>query len=267
MLTHCPECQKELSTAATVCPHCGAPVDHGMVKQQQQPQIPQQPIAAPPKSHFLRNCLLCGCLLAVLAGVAVFALPVYMVAQIQKSVVQKADAPALAAKVAPGVAAPPGYEIKGGIDFAMFGIKAEGVAIAPTDVELGKGKEPKTLLAFGAFSGKTQSKEQIHDQVEKFLTQMSQGGGAGAGGQRGSTKIVTQEEVDVNVGPGTDTVKAMHMVTEDERSQKRMTEWIVVVDDYDNEFGYLIVAGMGSEKEFDEAAFKAFLKTVNPKKK
>src|SRR5581483_6712976 len=95
MLTHCPECQKELSTAATQCPHCGAPVNQGQLAGggapvarpvtpgyaqpgYAQPGYPQgagQP-PEPPKGHFWRNCCLVGCLVTVLlcggSGVAFY---------------------------------------------------------------------------------------------------------------------------------------------------------------------------------------------------
>lgn len=261
MLTHCPECKGELSTAANNCPHCGAPVNHGQLAARGGP--PQQLGAPPPKqSHFLRNCLACGCLLFVLLVAAVVGIPAYMFSQIKNSMVDKAGAPALAAAVAPGVQPPTGYELKGGANFAMFGIKAKGVFMAPVGVELGNGQPPKTLLAFGAFSGKNQTKEQIHEQVEKFLTQMAQGGQGG--GQGGRTKVVSQGEEDLPIGPGgASTVKALHIVGEDDRGQ-RTTQYLVLLDDYENEFGYLIVAGLGTEKDFDVDALKGLLKTVKP---
>jgi hypothetical protein len=139
LLTHCPECQGELSTAATTCPHCGVPVDHGKAAQ------PAKPAA---QSHTLRNCLACGCVLVVLLTVAGVFAAVTFAKRLAASAVSQKDAPALAAKIAPGTQPPPSYELKGGLDFNMFGWKAQCVAIGP------QGKNGNTVILTGAFSGR-----------------------------------------------------------------------------------------------------------------
>src|SRR5271169_4849996 len=140
MLTHCPECQQELSTAASQCPHCGAPVDHGKVagggssSPVARPVSPggyAQPAGAPPgppQSHCFRNCLIVGCVVLVLFGIGFFVLVSMFVSNIQKSITTD---PALMAadgqSMAPEASIPAGYEGYKGIDINFFGFfKAKG---------------------------------------------------------------------------------------------------------------------------------------------
>jgi hypothetical protein len=248
MLTHCPECNGELSTAAAACPHCGAPVAQGKIAQ-------PEPIVVQKKSHFLRNCLICGCFLALLGGAALVALPVYMVNQLKAAVVTAADTPVLAAEIAPGTAPPQGYEWKGGVNFSMFGFKAKGVCVAPKGA-LGGGQ---SFIVSGGFSQKRTSKEEIHDAVTKFLQAMETGPKTG---HSGSTTIISHVEEELPIGAGTETVKAQHMVSEDDETKKRATEYVVILDKFPNEFGHLVIVGIGPETGFDLDGFKAFLKTV-----
>lgn len=45
-LTKCPECKKEVSTLATICPHCGAPVETNEVKEEKTTAV-EQPTTEP----------------------------------------------------------------------------------------------------------------------------------------------------------------------------------------------------------------------------
>src|SRR5688572_27563330 len=143
-LINCRECQKQVSTAATQCPHCGAPVSAGApaasaapmalpapnqgYPQQPQAGYPQQPgypqggygqQPPPPKSNCLRNCLILGCLLVILAGCTFFGGMYYIAQRVFKWT--PADVTALGQELAPGATAPPGFKAAAGINWDLFG--------------------------------------------------------------------------------------------------------------------------------------------------
>jgi hypothetical protein len=223
------------------------------------PPVGEPPIAGPKKSHFLRNCLACGCILGLLGVVAFFVLAASIEGLMKKSVVEAKAVPALAAQVAPGTVPPPGTEYKKSVDFSLVWLAAKVVCVAPT----GQGK-PGTILLYGGFSQKSKTREQLQEQVQKILGAIE--ASSASQDPDAQTKVVSTVEEELPVGTGTDTVKAVHMVTEDQKTKDREVEYFVVLDPYDNEFGYLLVAAVGKQTTFDVEILKAFLKTVTLKK-
>lgn len=278
MLVNCPECQKQVSTSATQCPHCGAPVSSGppMAKpvnpgypQQPQPGYPQQagypqpgfaPGAPqqppPPQSHCLRNCLILGCILTLLAIVAVVAVPVYMVKKLASSFTQDpVAATALGQKVAPGATPPAGYEPKFGIDFNMFGQKIQG-----TFISSGKGQDinpnADTIIAWGALNQKKSS----HELQDSFQQALAAKKGQPNDPNAPKEKVDSTEEVEFTIA-GQPT-KVLHMVATDQQSGKKLSYYFVVLDGWNNEFGWLGVGAVGPDDKFDLEGFKAFLASL-----
>jgi hypothetical protein len=241
MLTHCPECQKELSTAATQCPHCGAPVNQGAMAG----GAPMgQPVAGPPQSHCLRNCLIGGCVLVVLIGIGFFAATAMVVSKIKSSFTDDpAQVAAIGQSVAPGATTPPGYAAKG-VDIDWFGVKAKGVFLTK-----GVSNAGDSIIGYGALAGKKMNKDDVRATFERALEQQGHS-------KSGSQQVEKQEEVEFDVG-GQPT-KVLHTISTDQ-SGKRLTQYVVVLDDWNNEFGYLGVVGMGLEDKFDLDGFKSVL--------
>jgi hypothetical protein len=279
MLTTCPECQKELSTAATQCPHCGAPVSHGHLSGGEsgkppmakavpqaypaqpgypQPGYPQagypQPGGPPqqPKSNCLRNCLIFGCLLVFLGIAAFVGLTWYAATVLKQSVATTpAEIAAIGQKVAPGATTPTGYTEKFGLNVNMFGQKWQGAFISN-----GSGDpNESTIIAWGALNVKPQDKKQLEDSFEKAL-QAGQGGG-GRNGPNSAKKIDLEETVELQIGG--EAHKVLHMVATDQNSGAKTESYFVILDPWNNEFGWLGVGASGPEGKFDLDGFKAFL--------
>jgi hypothetical protein len=264
MLTHCPECNGQLSTDAATCPHCGAPVQKGQgaaptarpvgaAPAYAQPMQPQPPPQQPPQSHFLRNCFICGCLLVVLAMAGIILVPILAVNKLKNSVVTgQANVTALGQKVMPGYTLPKGWDNPKnfGIDLSMFGMfTAKGVGLV----------NGESVIMAGSFIPKPGSTDDLKNT-------MMQGAAANSGGNQGQTTTTTlvNDKVDMVLGSG-ETVPVIHEVTQDQQGKKRVL-YLLLLDPFDNELGWLGIMAMGPEDTFDLDGFKAFLGSVKTKK-
>ena len=263
MLTHCPECKGELSTNANVCPHCGAPVDHGRLASGGAPPAGaaapaafHQPITAPPKGHALRNC--CGCIffLLVLFGLAVG----FVFMKMKQGWQPPEAAPGVAATLAPGSQPPAGWAYLGADDITIFGkMVSKAVVLSPGGRKPERGA-PVPLMGAAAFGIKPERRAELRQVIEEAIDKMAtEGKPVGK-----HSKIVSESEETYPLGPGTDTTKVSHIVSENEDTKEKSDTFLAVVEPYDNEFGWVVLFGMGPEKQFDAEAFKAYLKTVKP---
>lgn len=255
MLTHCPECQKELSTAATQCPHCGAPVNQGHIAggvPVAQPVSPGNAQPAPaPQSHCFRNCLIAGCVIVLLMGVGFFAVSAMFVNKLKSSFTDKPEKIAeVGQSVAPGATTPAGYEPKFGVNLSWFGFEAKGVFLM-------KGGDPNqggTVIGYGAMKGKG-DKDQVRDAFQKGLQNAGKGGG--------EQTVEKEETVELDVGG--EPKKVMHMITVDQQSGRKQEMYLLILDDWGNEFGWLGIGAVGPEGKFDLDGFKAFLGSLKKK--
>ncbi|MBI3722582.1 hypothetical protein HY251_01300 [bacterium] len=213
--------------------------------------------AQQPKSHCLRNCLIVGCLLVVLGVVGTFFTLYWVGSKFMSSFVQGPGATTIAQSVAKGAVPPPGYELVG-VDFNMFGYKAKGFLAAP------KGGSKGLLLACGAWEPKPKDVEETRAGIEKAIQSSPQAGRGGSGGQT----IVEQGTEEFEIGTEGEKVKAFRLLVEDQRKQ-RLLEYVILLDSFDNEFGYLAIAALAPDdgQGTDPQELKDFLKTINVKKK
>jgi hypothetical protein len=283
-LVSCPECQKQVSTAASQCPHCGAPVSQGSApmaqpvgqpyppqqpQYQQQPGFPQQPgypqggypqggyaqQPPPPKSNCLRNCLIFSCLLLVACIVAFAGLSYYAMNKLKQQIATTpAEIAAIGQKVAPGAKTPPGYTEKFALNMDMFGFKAQGAFILN-----GADPETGTTIAWGALNAKPSDKKQLEEQFQKALAAGSQGQGGG-GNPGGPKKVDSEETVELLIGG--EPTKVLKIIATDEESGRKSESYFVILDPWNNEFGWLGVGASGPEGKFDLDGFKAFLATL-----
>ena len=260
MLTRCPECQQEVSTQATQCPHCGAPMGAAVAKPvappSAQPAFAQPAPPPQPQSHCLRNCLIVGCVLVVLVVGGVFVAGAMLASKIKNSFTQDPQKIAsIGASVAPGATTPTGYSEKFGVDMSWFGFKAKGAFLAKGDPNSGG-----TVIGYGAMQADKNNvnKEKVKEGFQQALQN------AGNQNQQGKRQQVEKsEEIELDVA-GQPT-KAVHMIMVDEDTKKRSSMYVIVLDDWNNEFGWLGVGAVGPEDSFDMDGFKAFLGSLKKK--
>ncbi len=255
MLTHCPECNQELSTAATQCPHCGAPVKAGnlagtpVVKPVSPGFAQPEP---PPQSHCFRNCLIVGCVLVVLVIAGFVTAGVVVGKKFADSFTQDpVKVAAIGQSVAPGATTPPGYESKFAMDLSVFGFKGKGAFLTKGDPNQGG-----MVIGYGAVSQKG-NRQDVSEKFQQALAKVNNQGG------NQNTQVEKQEEVDLDVGG--QPRKALHMIAVNQNNNQKDEMYILVLDNWDNEFGWLGVGAKGPEGKFDLDAFKTFLGSLKGK--
>jgi hypothetical protein len=212
-----------------------------------------QPAGLPPdqpQSHCLRNCLIGGCLLVVVLGVGFFALTAMFVSKIKNSFTDDpARVTAIGQEVAPGATAPSGYTQKA-IDISWFSFKAKGVILAKGDPD-----KDGTVIAYGALASRG-DRNQVREAFEKAVE------GAGQKGAGGPQTVEKEEEIDMDVAG--EKVKATHIVSTDSGGRK-LAKYVLILDQWNNGFGWLGIGAMGGEDKFDMDGFKAFLASLKKK--
>jgi hypothetical protein len=252
MLTHCPECNQELSTAATQCPHCGAPVKQGSLAGT--PVSKPVYVTPPPQGRCFRNCLIAGCILVVLIAAGVVVTGVVVARAIKNSfTMDPVQIAAIGQSVAPGATAPPGYESKAAMDVNIFGaIKAKGAFLMKGDPNRGG-----MVIGYGAFSKKGE-KQDVGQKFQQVLENMNN-----QGGPQGQNQVEKQEEVDLDVAG--EPRKALHMISVNQNTNQKQEMYILVLDNWSNDFGWLGVGAVGPEGKFDLDGFGAFLASLKAK--
>jgi hypothetical protein len=158
---------------------------------------------------------------------------------------------AISQNVAGSATVPAGYTQVAGVDFGVFSFKAKGVILQ-------KGGDPKaggTVIAYGALTAKPQEKAALRDSLEKAMQ-----GATGGGQAQQQRQVVSQEEVDMQVG--SETQKVLHIISTDQQGGNKQSQYFVFLDGWNNEFGWLGVGAMGPDDKFDLDGFKAFLASL-----
>lgn len=192
---------------------------------------------------FLKYCLICGCLVAVMlvvlgGGVAMWFKSMIIMdsAKVEQNLVGTIDC-----------TVPPGYH-------GLFGMNAMGVkmsVLAPDSVTFGSGQQPKDIplmiIAFQMPPGasKQQAKQQMQSQM-----QQQQGGGR--------MQVESQETINVKVR-GVD-VEAEKVVGV--QQGQKMIQIFTMVDKSASDPTPIFLMFTGSADTFDQAALDAFLNSI-----
>jgi hypothetical protein len=219
------------------------------------------PAGQPPQkeSHFVRNCLVCSCLLVLALIVGTTALVVGFANALKTSFVQTpAEIAPIAQSVSPGVQTPRGYNEKFGVNLNFLGTKAQGVILEQPG---GNG----TTIAYGAMSEKPKTKDEFKKQVKTALQNKPDGSQGDLPAESEETPAQQQTEEEFTLGNG-EKVKFLRAIVQDQnRPGKKGVTYVGILDPYPNSFGWLGVFATGPEETFDKAGFEEFLSTLKKK--
>lgn len=200
----------------------------------------EQPEAASSGGGFLKYCLACGCLAALVAmligGVAVYKLKQMVITS--PAAVEQNLSDTLECEV------PSGYA-------GMFGINMAGVKmsmIAPSGTMMGNNSVPLMIIAMQlpAGSDSAQAKRQMQQQ-------MNQGGMGG-----GSMAVEKEDAITVTIRGGE--VQAQSSVGV--QNGQKMKQVVLMIDKTSSDPTQVMLMFMGTESAFDQAAMDAFLQSI-----
>lgn len=196
-----------------------------------------------PKSSFLKNCLIVGCVMSVVAALCVVGLSYWFFKKVGVSLTDDpVQVEAIATKILPGAKPPAGFKAQWGGD--LFGF--QGAFFGPShggDAQPGEAEFIMMRLP--------ESKELNIDQLRKDFK--NQSGREDTADQ----KVLSEEKITLKVGGKP--VQASHCVVE-EKGQK---ENQIVTIFLDKEKHLVIVMASGPQEKFPDAAVQTFFDGLN----
>jgi hypothetical protein len=200
----------------------------------------QHPDGAPSGGGFLKYCLACGCLAAIVAmligGVAVYKLKQMFITS--PAAVEQNLAETLECEV------PSGYA-------GMFGMNMAGVKmsmIAPSGTMMGNNQVPLMIIAMQLPPGSdsAQAKRQMQQQ-------MSQGG-------MSSGSMAVEKEDSITVTIRGEEVQAQSSVGV--QNGQKMRQVVVMIDKSSSDPTQVMLMFMGTDGSFDQEAMDAFVASI-----